>query len=938
MPIRLLLPIVFNFFLLASCGGGGGGDDGGGGGGTTNTPPSLTLIGANPLEYTVDDTHTDPGATARDTQDGNSTVFGTGNVNMAVAGTYTLTYNHTDSGGMSAPTITRTVNVNAVANTAPSLTLIGANPLEYTMGDTHTDPGATVTDAEDGNSTVFGTGSVNTSVAGTYTLTYSHTDSGGLSAPTITRTVNVNAVANTAPSLTLIGANPLEYTMGDTHTDPGATVTDAEDGNSTVFGTGSVNTSVAGTYTLTYSHTDSGGLSAPTITRTVNVNAVANTAPSLTLIGANPLEYTMGDTHTDPGATVTDAEDGNSTVFGTGSVNTSVAGTYTLTYSHTDSGGLSAPTITRTVNVNAVANTAPSLTLIGVNPIDLFLNETFTDPGATVTDAEDGNSTVFGTGNVDTSVAGSYTVTYNHTDSGGLSAPTITRTVNVSDCAYDSNNNGECDATEATKLEDIGVTPRFVRFSDFSGTLFDVRANAVGVDIADDSVTPVIDYWTNWMSGGSGSNVRVELNDDMQNGDEIADDFDFTWKGFFSDVVMPASTIFADNAFHFQRVTFSLRDQVGNFVSPGRSLDVGFQVGLIRDDITAATVSDISPGFKATSNTAFLSYAGGLSSVDVQQVAIDFFEEFGDVNILVISKYESTSGNGNPDAGVVSNDVGGLNLNIFDASSSYGSAGDLKLVIRMKDNFGQVVPHEVGHLWGFYANDPVGIATPRGAGYHIARSSLQGQMAASGFMEEQPSGDFLWTSDDGEGGYRHRTFSDWMQYLACDIPVDEVEPMWIINPDFEDLYSFLDTVPRAHMLEIQVEDLFPFQGERSPNGAACKTNFSVGFVVVNDTNNPLTPDDFTGYTVQHEYLLGNSPGLGEIPAGLFDRSDMISLNATMSAGRISFTNGLVVGSSHPASSKASNSIDNAEKARADDDSVIWIEEPIPDPLNFSQQD
>jgi len=661
-----------------------------------------------------------------------------------------------------------------------------------------------------------------------------------------------------------------------------------------------------------------------------------NTPPSLTLIGANPLEYTVGDTHTDPGATARDTQDGNSTVFGTGNVDTSVAGTYTLTYNHTDSGGLAATAITRTVNVS-VANTPPSLTLIGANPMELLLNETFTDPGATVTDAEDGNSAVMGTGAVDTSTAGSYTRTYNHTDSGGLAANAITRTVNVDACAYDTNNNGECDATEGNELGVIGITPRFVRFSNFNGTLFDVRAKAVGVDVADDTVSPVLDYRTDWMSGGGGSTTRIVLNDDMLDGDEFANDFDFRWKGFFSDVTMPLSTIFADGTLHAQRFFFSLRDQSGGYVNPGRSLDAGFQVALIRDDIPAATVEDVSTGVKTTSHTAFFTYDEGLSRVGEQQVAQDFFTHFGDVNFLVIYSYESTTGNGNPDAGVVSNNVGGLNLGIFDASGPWGSDGALQLLVRQKDNLGWAVPHEVGHRFGFYANDPVGISTPRGAGYHIALSSLQGQMAASGFLEEQPSGDFLWTSDDGNGNFMHRTFSPWMQYLACDKPKSEITSMWIINPDFEDLYSFGDIVPRAHMSEVAIDDFTLANGERSVSGAQCQTAFSVGFVVVNSTGNPLTADDFTGYNEQHKYLLGNSPGLGYIDAGLANLSDMISLNATMSDGNISFTNGLVRLAASATAAKALGSNEAPQGPRVDDEFVIFIEEPIPEPLDFSQQ-
>ena len=56
----------------------------------------------------------------------------------------------------------------------------------------------------------------------------------------------------------------------------------------------------------------------------------------------------------------------------------------------------------------------------------------FEDPGATATDAVDGDIDVTVTGTVDTSTVGSYTITYTATDSSGNTS-TATRVVNVVD-------------------------------------------------------------------------------------------------------------------------------------------------------------------------------------------------------------------------------------------------------------------------------------------------------------------------------------------------------------------------------------------------------------------------------------------------------------------------------------------------------------------------
>lgn len=76
---------------------------------------------------------------------------------------------------------------------------------------------------------------------------------------------------------------------------------------------------------------------------------------------------------------------------------------------------------------------APVITLYGDNPMTLNVGDIFTDPGAMASDAEDGDITsqIVETGTVDTTTAGTYTRHYNVTDSQGLSAAEVVRTVVV---------------------------------------------------------------------------------------------------------------------------------------------------------------------------------------------------------------------------------------------------------------------------------------------------------------------------------------------------------------------------------------------------------------------------------------------------------------------------------------------------------------------------
>ncbi|MEO8637499.1 MAG: glycine-rich domain-containing protein [Candidatus Taylorbacteria bacterium] len=79
------------------------------------------------------------------------------------------------------------------------------------------------------------------------------------------------------------------------------------------------------------------------------------------------------------------------------------------------------------------ANNVPSITLTGSSAINLLIGDTFTEPGYSATDVEDGNltSSVKVTGSVKTSVAGTYKLNYNVSDSGGMPATEKIRTVTV---------------------------------------------------------------------------------------------------------------------------------------------------------------------------------------------------------------------------------------------------------------------------------------------------------------------------------------------------------------------------------------------------------------------------------------------------------------------------------------------------------------------------
>src|SRR5207249_2840402 len=259
-----------------------------------------------------------------------------------------------------------------------------------------------------------------------YTLTYSATDA-ACNTGSATRTVHV--VDATAPVVTLNGTSPMTVECHASFIDLGATASDACDASvSATTPSGSVDPNTPGTYTLTYSATDA-ACNTGSATRTVHV--VDATAPVVTLNGTSPMTVECHASFTDLGATASDACDASvSVTTPSGAVDPNTPGTYTLTYSATDAAG-NTGTATRTVHV--VDATAPVVTLNGTSPMTVECHASFTDLGATASDACDASvSVTTPSGAVDPNTPGTYTLTYSATDAAGNTG-TATRTVHVVD-------------------------------------------------------------------------------------------------------------------------------------------------------------------------------------------------------------------------------------------------------------------------------------------------------------------------------------------------------------------------------------------------------------------------------------------------------------------------------------------------------------------------
>ena len=229
----------------------------------------------------------------------------------------------------------------------PVITLNGAAAVNHEQGTTYIDAGAVATDTVEGTLTVIVSGAVDSATAGSYTLTYSASDSAGNAAIVVTRTVTV--ADTVAPVITLAGSASVNHEQGTSYTDLGATATDTVGGAMSVTVTGDVDTETAGIYTLTYTVTDLAGNTATAVTRTVTV--VDTSIDDMYLVGASTEYHEQGTEYVDEGVIATDVVDGVLDVVTTGDVDSNIAGTYTLTFTATDNAG-NERVLTRTVIVS----------------------------------------------------------------------------------------------------------------------------------------------------------------------------------------------------------------------------------------------------------------------------------------------------------------------------------------------------------------------------------------------------------------------------------------------------------------------------------------------------------------------------------------------------------------------------------------------------------
>ena len=371
--------------------------------------------------------------------------------NTSTAGTYTVTYSMTASGGCGVLTATTSVTITAIPTAiisyagSPFCSSLGSDQ-SVTLSGTGAYSGGTYSSTA-GLTINASTGAITpgSSTAGTYTVTYTIPASGGCASVPATTSVTITTLPVATFSYTgspycSNGTNPSPTFSG------GGVAGTFSSTTGLVFisaATGQINlaSSTPGTYTVTNTIAAAGGCAVVTATSPITITALPTAAISYSGTPfcnsvSTPQSVTFAGTS---GGTYTASPSGLTINATTGAItpNTSTAGTYTVTYTIAAASGCGTVTATTSVILTAVPTaiisyagspfcsslgSAQSVTLSGTGA---YSGGTYSSTAGLTINASTGAITP------GSSTAGTYTVTYTIPASGGCASVPATTSVTI---------------------------------------------------------------------------------------------------------------------------------------------------------------------------------------------------------------------------------------------------------------------------------------------------------------------------------------------------------------------------------------------------------------------------------------------------------------------------------------------------------------------------
>ena len=442
--------------------------------------PVIILLGSASVYVELGTDYTDAGATASDGLGGNitSSIVVTGTVDNNNVGDYTISYNVDDAQGNTATQVTRTVSV--VNYSVPVITLLGDAIISLQKGAPYFDVGATALDNTDGDITnhINIVNPVNINAWGTYTITYNVSNSAGIPAIEVTRTV-------------VIPEEPCDFSE-DFEVFPPENWTILNSNTQSNDITQTDITSKDGSYSLRFSSKDvdssydqylvSPAFTPSDIEREISFYYLASELDEEEVfkVGWSTTGNNLENDFTWSDEIIAQSAQDLNDMYLYSKDDLPVGTKYVAIHYYSDN--KNHLYIDRLcLHSTPVGSFNPGITLIGAEEVSIKLGSTYTDAGA-IAFSEDGvniTANIVTVNPVDENSEGTYTITYNVSDSDGNQATEVTRIVTVFTSMWNGSVNNDWDTAANWSSNSVPGPTASVRIPKTGITNFPTASNAV---------------------------------------------------------------------------------------------------------------------------------------------------------------------------------------------------------------------------------------------------------------------------------------------------------------------------------------------------------------------------------------------------------------------------------------------------------------------------
>lgn len=367
-------------------------------------------------------------------------------------------------------------------------------------------------------------------------------------------------------------------------------------------------------------------------------------------------------------------------------------------------------------------------------------------------------------------------------------------------------------------------------------------ASTVTIEVHIVGRSDVARVWVTNLKGGSGEEMQSELLDDATGGDRVAGDQVFT----ISNAGLPCSSRDLE-PYGWGRWLGFLRIQLADGTLTGN--DYGLMAGLVDTRYKDAfPVQDFGGGLTASAYAFFITDEAhevmdgypvatvycGKGNYEAYRKLYSVFPDVFDIALVTPGmqtfRPEDLAENV-PYNVLVSNAVENIGMSIQDDSAAFGSAGRLKSAIYQSFASIQVFDHELGHTWGAYLGESLGLSS---YSHWESMTDIEGQMG-SYYFEGSLVGHFSYIGDSTwrlVANTTNEVYSPLELYMMGMIPPEDVPDVHILQSP---LMLDPEAITAAAYRTVTMEQIIAAEGgERIPAAAESQKDFKLAFIVTQD--------------------------------------------------------------------------------------------------------